>query len=395
MVYSFTKTLRQVTQCDGLGTLAVHPGVLHQYRQQHQPGQSAGAITAIDCTYPRDIQPLNAIQSWFAVLICKFQALPRNRPSGFSDPASTTHSRADPTLATHSVVLSVKMDDQFIIHLLFHPEYIPYEVRPLIPGTHHLPITNPDRLLEFASEDHKMTAATAPPGVKVSIMNPDRLLEFPRKDHKMTDATVPDVDEPIPEPFRLLDLPREVRDEIYHAMLCDWPKGPVSQHILVLGMLQVTPLFRRITPRILLANKQTYQEAKLVLLKGNQFIHVNLVVNDSSIIPSIFIPSTMPVVASGRNRVALFRHLVVMKYDINWPRAPRLEYQHGQIEAIMLYRDLEQLCKSIDRVDQSTRRFSIQPQQRITMYNPFKLTMSPLFLNRKIQVRIHIVWAGS
>lgn len=278
------------------------------------------------------------------------------------------HTREDdPTLATHAVVLAVKMADQFIIHLLFHPEYIPYEIRPLIPGTHHLPITNPDRLLEFPSEDCSMT-----------------------------DATVPGINVPIPQHFRLLDLPREVRDAIYHEMLCDWPKDATPGHtrVRVRGTIRYALMRHRIMPNILLANKQVYQEAKVVLLKGNQFVLVRMNVRDLHVESSLLVPSNVPVVAWYRRFTRRFEDLVVMTHFISFDNDNRLvrtnHWQRRTLEFILLHRDLQQFCKALSLVN-VTRPWAAQSRHEIFIRNPFSGTIRPGFHSIKNQVCVPTV----
>lgn len=249
------------------------------------------------------------------------------------------------------------MDDQFIIHLLFHPEYIPYEIRPLIPGTHHLPITNPDRLLEFPSEDCSMT-----------------------------DATVPGID--VPQHFRLLDLPREVRDAIYHEMLCDWPKDATPGHtrVRVRGTVRIALMRRRIMPNILLANKQIYQEAKVALLKGNQFVLVKMIVRDRHVESSLLIPSNVPVVAWYRRFTHRFEDLVVMTHFISFDKDRRVHSNERRtLEFILLHRDLQQFCKALSLVN-VTRPWAVQDRHEIYIHNPFAGTIRPGFLSIKNQV---------
>lgn len=194
----------------------------------------------------------------------------------------------------------------------------------------------------------------------------------------------------ISKPFRLLDLPREVRDKIYHGMLCDWPERGVYQYTMLCGEdeLEFAPMRRRIVPNILLANKQVYQEAKQVLLKGNLFIHIRLVVRDGIDTPTIFDPADpdhVPVVAVGYDRVALFKDLVVMMHFIDCVRCLTLqEFGDDQIDIIILHRDLEKFCKKLHLID---LHHCILPDHNITMHNPFNKTLSPEFLNRKNQVR--------
>lgn len=200
------------------------------------------------------------------------------------------------------------------------------------------------------------------------------------------------------EPFRLLDLPQEVRDEIYHGMLCDWPERHAGQHTMINGIVQFGARAHDMEPNILLANKQIYHEAKQVLLKANLFVHIRISVKDSAVIPAIFNPIQhphIPVVAMGHYYTVRYKDLVVMTYHIKFPRDSSLQERNDDLSLILLHRDLGTFCEEVDRVNLYLRHFSAEPEYQITMYNPFYTTLSPDFLNSTIQVRIHIAWQVS
>lgn len=221
----------------------------------------------------------------------------------------------------------------------------------------------------------------------IPITDPSRLLEF----HKM----------PPSEPFRLLDLPREIRDTVYRAMLCDWGFFTAFGHTLVNGNVVFDPMRRDIEPNILLANKQIYQEAKLVLLKGNQFVHIRMDVRNGNIMPAIFIRNNVPVVAVSRvtaNRVApwrrfarrdcgdVFKDLVVMTYSVDFALQTRTHSEEvDRIDVILLHGHLQQFCRAVALLDVSGP-YSTHTKHKVTIHNPFAKTLSPDFLNYKNQV---------
>lgn len=213
-------------------------------------------------------------------------------------------------------------------------------------------------------------------GINMPIREPLLLMDVPRDNV------------PISKPFRLMDLPREVRDGIYGGVLCDWRTGAAFGHILVDGKVRFAPMRHSIETNILLANKQIYQEAKLVLLKGNQFVLIKTVVNDRSIIPALFIPSQVPVVAAGRDCAAVFKGHVVMTHFIDFSKtstALQLLRRIDRIDLVLLHGDLPQFCKALPVLDM-LGSYSVQSKHQVTVHNPFAETLSPDFLSRKNQV---------
>lgn len=194
---------------------------------------------------------------------------------------------------------------------------------------------------------------------------------------------------PTSQRFRLLDLPREVRDMIYHATLCNWSVHGPFHHRLAENpdrKIQLESMAHNIEPNILLANKMIYQEAKQVLLKGNLFIHINMVAKNLTLISGAFVRSQVPVVATGHDKVALFKDLVVMKHWINFPEDPSSSTK-VELDVILLHEDLPHFCVGLALADVHSRHFAGQSRHMITMLNPFTTTLSPEFLNIMNQVR--------
>lgn len=193
---------------------------------------------------------------------------------------------------------------------------------------------------------------------------------------------------PIIEPFRLLDLPREVRDAIYYQILCDWPTQGPFRHSLTNTPdqdLQLEVMARKIEPNILRANRVIYHEAKQILLKGNKFVHIKMIAKNPILLSGAFLRSRVPVVAAGKDNAALFKDLVVMKHSINFPKDPSSSPK-VRVDAILLHQDLRSFCQGLALVDVHSRRFAGQSRHSISILNPFATTSIPYYLNPKNQV---------
>lgn len=225
--------------------------------------------------------------------------------------------------------------------------------------------------------------------INTRITDPSRLLEFPRSDRIVSGNNTPPS-----KSFKLLDLPREIRDTIYGAMLCDWRKGP--DHNLVRGYVEFDPIRSEIEPNILLANRQIYQEAKLVLLKENQFVHIRMDVPNSEVIPAIFALYNVPVVSTKRGFLGrgsakpgcayIFKDLVVMTHHVEFAKDPRIRFRrYDRLDVILLHRDLQQFCKALAFLD-IKGPYSSHSKHLVIIHNPFAKTLSPDFVNYKNQV---------
>lgn len=248
------------------------------------------------------------------------------------------------------------------------------------------------------------TNMITPPIITIPTTDPPKLLEFTGGDQIVSGNNIPSS-----KSFKLLDLPREIRDLIYRAMLCDWKKGAIG-HIQVSGDVRFDPLRDDIEPNILLANKQIYQEAKLVLLKDNQFVHISMDVSHRDVLSDIFVQYNVPVVSAkracwrraqgsvmpdlgGYTRGSLkpgcadiFKNLVVMTYYVQFCKDPRARLKKwDRFDFILLRRDLQHFCKAVAFLD-ILGPYSTYSKHLVIMRNPFAETLSPDFLNYKNQV---------
>ncbi|KAG8161160.1 hypothetical protein KVR01_009424 [Diaporthe batatas] len=196
------------------------------------------------------------------------------------------------------------------------------------------------------------------------------------------------------QPFRLLHLPREIRNMIYHAILCDWGvQGPFHHHLTDDSKeIRLQIMARKVELNILFANKQIYQEAKQVFLEGNQFIRIKISARNRSPLIYPFSRSSrssrpsrssrssqIAVIASGRESVYRFRNITVMEHIIEFP-GDQSDFGESEIDAIILQRDLRIFATNFALLDTYSRRFVGQSKHQICIHNPFEETECPGFL---------------
>ena len=140
---------------------------------------------------------------------------------------------------------------------------------------------------------------------------------------------------------------------------------------------------RKIETAILRTNKQVYQEAKTVLLRGNQFIRVSIKAFQP--LQFLFIPSQVPVVTMNQDVITRYRGFVMThSIDITNDPAPL----KGQFEVMILRRDLGRFAAALSKADIRSPNFTATSKHTVTLHNPFVGTLTPNFLDSKNQVRL-------
>jgi hypothetical protein len=116
------------------------------------------------------------------------------------------------------------------------------------------------------------------------------------------------------QPFRLLDLPGEIRNKIYQEVLCSFDSAPIRPSANALlqnhdssqtGLCTVT---HSIETAVLLTSKQVHREAYDVMVKRNQFIKVTTIDVPMS---SLLLPFQVPIVTLDRAHTEQFHGYVI------------------------------------------------------------------------------------
>ncbi|EED12348.1 hypothetical protein TSTA_004000 [Talaromyces stipitatus ATCC 10500] len=135
-------------------------------------------------------------------------------------------------------------------------------------------------------------------------------------------------------------------------------------------------------------NRQVYQEAKTVMLKGNQFIRVRM----HGVFPLqlFFVPHQIPAVTFKQEAISKCKHYV-MTHIINITFDPKIESLDNEeyLETIILREDLDLFLKALADAEILCPDPSLKNKHRITLHNPFGGTLSPNFTDCKNQKHLH------
>ncbi|KAK8094298.1 hypothetical protein PG997_000983 [Apiospora hydei] len=175
-------------------------------------------------------------------------------------------------------------------------------------------------------------------------------------------------------PTGLLDLPREIRDEIYSLLLCDFrlPKSTStnsSGHAMRYGGIKDLHL------SILRANRQLGSEAREIFYKTNRFVRVSIAVKAQhwpdllAGFASKYLP--LPMVIQRDSTIDACKGFI-MTYELSQPSAskgdiPRLSF-------VIFHRDLHLFCFCLETAAIKNNYFWKPTKHSITLHNPFAST---------------------
>lgn len=143
-----------------------------------------------------------------------------------------------------------------------------------------------------------------------------------------------------PQPFRFLDLPGEIRNNVYDLLLCSWDNE--------LEPTSFSKLSRRCpsypASSLLRINKQIHGEAFDYMTKRNQFVRITCRGLD---VRNLFLEDGIPIVTSNRDEVKQFNGYL-MQITLSKPVFAPSPLALAEYEIMMLRADLPNLCKKLD-----------------------------------------------
>lgn len=199
------------------------------------------------------------------------------------------------------------------------------------------------------------------------------------------------------KPFRFLDLPLEVRNDIYNVILCTPPPPelwPLEQQDIVGLPRKDSYLCHPLETQILRVNHQVHFEAKDVMLRGNQFIHVRVrhSHNIASFVQQMLRSRQIPIRVIEHESRGLHLKGFVMTYLIDWVEEIPLHAVHlplDDVEFMILRRDLDVFCETLAFLGTATMaKFDEGSRHTVEIHNPFDGTLSPDFMSEMNQERL-------
>lgn len=160
-------------------------------------------------------------------------------------------------------------------------------------------------------------------------------------------------------PFRFLDLPREIRDKIYRILLCSFASPPEDVYLshMIERLYNFVEIGLSVETSILRTCKDVYYEAYDVMIKTNRFVHVK----STGGIPLVYMVNCreIPVVTAHVEHIKKFNGYVL---DVSMGSQMRIAspvvsegtadiYSISPVSFVILYRELDSLCKAIADCD--------------------------------------------
>jgi hypothetical protein len=144
------------------------------------------------------------------------------------------------------------------------------------------------------------------------------------------------------QPFRFLDLPGEIRNNIYDLLLCSWNDELDIEQGSISKVSRRCPSYP--ASALLRANKQIHSEASDYMIKRNQFVRITCRGLDAR---NLFLEDGIPVVTTNAYEVSQFKGYV-MHMTLSKPVFAPSPFAFSEYEMMMLRADLPNLCEKLD-----------------------------------------------
>ncbi|KZM25696.1 uncharacterized protein EKO05_0000957 [Ascochyta rabiei] len=145
------------------------------------------------------------------------------------------------------------------------------------------------------------------------------------------------------QPFRFLDLPGELRNNIYDLLLCSWDDEPGYEPGSINGLCKRSPSYDALS--LLRTNKQIHEEAFDYMMRRNQFVRVTCRGLD---VNSLFLGDEMiPAIATDQRKARQFEGYL-MHLTLSKPVVSSGAFNFSEHEIMMLRADLPFLCRQLD-----------------------------------------------
>ncbi|CAO2653700.1 Nn.00g031110.m01.CDS01 [Neocucurbitaria sp. VM-36] len=144
------------------------------------------------------------------------------------------------------------------------------------------------------------------------------------------------------QPFRFLDLPGEIRNNIYDLLLCSWNNELEEDPSLISNLSKRCPSYS--AAALLCTNKQIQCEAADYMTKRNQFVRITCRGLDAR---NLFLSDGIPVITTNSRKVNQYQGYV-MHMTLSKPAFSPSAFQFSEFEIMMLRADLPYLCERLD-----------------------------------------------
>ncbi|CAN8104282.1 unnamed protein product [Discula destructiva] len=227
--------------------------------------------------------------------------------------------------------------------------------------------------MALGSED--VSANEAPPAAQIrSCLNGAAPAFVPQKN--------------VVKPFRFMEFPREIRNQVYEDLLCPHPDRETDLDGLDDRLPDTAHLFET---AILCTNRQVYAEAREAMLRGNQFVRVFA---RGAVVASALAETPVRAVVhshhSKKDPVVRDFEGAVMSYYLRDGK----EIQHNgrahsnTFDILLLGRDLDAFVRSVGNDFLCATVMAVSVKHHIDIHDPFKKGRDANYSNLAAQKRL-------